>query len=75
MYIAIRMVAKKWATQGLRHGDLTALAAISKGSSPGEADRIARLERRHFIKRNGDGRTALTVAGRLALGIKRAIIR
>lgn len=69
------MVIKKWATQGLHHGDLTALDAISKGSSPGEATRVARLERRHFVKMDEAGRAAVTVAGRLALGIKRAIMR
>ena len=68
------MVGRKWATQGLRAGDLTALAAISKGSRPGDADRIARLERRRFVKRGPTGRTAVTLTGRLALGIKRAVI-
>ncbi len=65
------MFIRKWATRNLRAGDLTALSAILNGSSIPEKDRVERLARRRFIAKKNDGRLAITLAGRVALVVRR----
>lgn len=66
------MGARRWATDRLRQGDLTALAAIAR-HTPRENDgeRMTRLLARGFVARTGDGQIRVTVQGRIALLIRR----
>ncbi len=67
------MVFRRWATQGLRTGDLTALFALAQAGTEPNDGATERLERRGFIKRDRDGRISLTLRGRVAVMIRRSM--
>jgi len=70
------MPLKRWATRDLRHGDLTTLSAIAKGSLIDETDAsIERLKRRHFVFVKPDGQITLSFKGQMALMIRRRMRR
>ena len=62
---------RKWATRKLRTGDLTALAAIAHGAMRPEPERVERLSDRGFVTNKQNGDVSATLAGRIALLIKR----
>ncbi len=71
----LEAMLRKWATRGLRAGDLTALAAVGYGAkADNDRDRIERLVRRGFLTECSDGTFAVTVLGRVALAIKRVAL-
>ena len=65
---------KAWATEKLRTGDLTTLAAITAGNISDDKVRIARLEKRGFIAVKTNGSFKVTLQGRIALLIKRLLL-
>jgi hypothetical protein len=67
--------AKTWATQGLRSGDLTALAGIASGRRLPDGEPIERLRERRFVGVRADQSAVITLRGRLALLIKRFAMR
>lgn len=67
------MSFRRWATRGLRAGDLTALAAFTHGGTAPNNGCADRLHRRGFIRRDASGRVAVTLRGRLALKIRRSM--
>ena len=67
--------AKTWATDKLRAGDLTALAAIATSRGHADEGRILRLQERGFIARQQDRSFRVTPRGRVALLIKRLMLR
>ena len=64
------MTIRRWATRGLRQGDLTALKRIARGAAGLGRRQAERLRRRGFVARRKNGRPAVTVHGRLALLVK-----
>ena len=67
------MRLRRWATRQLQHGDLTTLGHVAKGEHVHDAERLARLRQRSFIAAREPPR--ITIVGRLALLIKRLLIR
>ncbi len=64
---------RRWATRKLRSGDLTALAAIANGAARPEPERVGRLTERGFVVAKPNGNVSATLAGRIALLIKRVL--
>jgi hypothetical protein len=60
----------KWATRGLQVGDLSALRELARGWRPPEQDQMERLLSRGFVKTGDDGRSAVTLLGRVALYVR-----
>jgi hypothetical protein len=69
------IVAKTWATRGLRAGDLTALAGIASGRRLPDGEPTERLRERRFVRERADTSIVITLRGRLALIIKRFAMR
>ncbi len=67
------MIFRRWATRGLRSGDLTALAALANcGPTPNNSS-AERLRQRQFIRVNANGRASVTLRGHFALVIRRSM--
>ena len=64
------MGIKRWATYGLRRGDLTCLRDLAQGRLRSDEFRRKRLIRRGFI-RSDERDTSLTPQGVLALAVKK----
>ncbi len=67
------MIFRRWATHGLRTGDLTALFTLAQAGAQPNDGCAERLERRGFIRRDANGQVTLTLRGRLAVMIRRSM--
>lgn len=65
------MGLRDWAVRDLRTGDLSGLAAIARGATERDQERVRRLAHRGLVASTPDGKIAITPAGRLALFIRR----
>ena len=64
---------RRWATRKLRTGDLTTLSAIAHGVTRPEPERVVRLTERGFVAIKPNGAVSATLAGHIALLIKRVL--
>ncbi len=67
------MIFRRWATRGLRSGDLTALAALANNGPRPNNGCAERLRQRGFISLDANGQASVTLRGQLPLLIRRSM--